>query len=341
MLAAFSERSLAEIERNHIADHLSCCSECRQILELAIPERELDAQSSLGPDLRGGWRGLRWGLATAATAALIFAGFIMYHQEKPHELGSTSGQHAEVARGGPDQLPIAQTFRRPTAPLPDRRDKTEAMRETGTPAHSGRPRPGAGKGADVSAAARTSGEFSGDGAAGFSTFSSDQLAQNEMQQLQPDNNVEVVKAKPVVPQSRTFAAAPASSSHTSPGLPDQAAHSAIWAVSYNGTLQRSFDAGRSWQPVRLRSNDAKQSEPVFATVTAFGSEVWAGGSAAVLFHSLDAGTTWQQVLPSAQVVPSGDITGVVFSGPQNGRFVTSAGETWTTSDGGQNWQKEK
>ena len=141
-----------------------------------------------------------------------------------------------------------------------------------------------------------------------------------------------------------------------------------WTISPTGGLHRSFDQGQTWQDVDVNANyppaagatslavvakttpakddvaDKKISQGpagplVFRAVTAMGPEVWAGGSSGVLYHSLDAGRHWTLVVPGGAAL-TGDIVGLEFPDPQHGKITTSTAEIWTTSDGGQTWQKQ-
>lgn len=107
-----------------------------------------------------------------------------------------------------------------------------------------------------------------------------------------------------------------------------------WTLSSDGTmLMRSYDAGRSWQTVAVAGN------VVFRSLAALGSEVWAGGVGGTLYHSSDAGQHWAQVKPTANgKLLTSDILHVEFTDAQHGKLSTASGETWTTDDGGQNWQ---
>ncbi len=109
-----------------------------------------------------------------------------------------------------------------------------------------------------------------------------------------------------------------------------------WSISQNGTVLRSLDAGKSWQPVPVSSNI------VFRAVCAIGSEVWAGGSGGALFHSSDGGATWKKVEPAADGKTLGtEIVAIDFSDQQHGKITTASHEFWTTSDGGQTWQRQE
>jgi photosystem II stability/assembly factor-like uncharacterized protein len=131
-----------------------------------------------------------------------------------------------------------------------------------------------------------------------------------------------------------------------------------WSISAEGSLQRSFDAGKTWVEVNpgevgskagnshtlaMKKKAAVQGSPhtVFRAVSAAGAEVWAGGSAAMLYHSVDSGLHWARVVPAESgVALTGDITSVEFSDPQHGRIATSAGEVWITADDGKTWHRQ-
>ena len=108
-----------------------------------------------------------------------------------------------------------------------------------------------------------------------------------------------------------------------------------WNLSSNGQLQRSIDSGKTWQPVATPAGAA------FRALSFNGPDIWVGGAAGLLYHSTDAGTHWELVKPAANDVSlSADIAAIAFTDPQHGKITTSNGETWTTSDGGQNWNHQ-
>jgi hypothetical protein len=154
---------------------------------------------------------------------------------------------------------------------------------------------------------------------------------------------------------------------------------ARWSIGDGGSLQRSFDGGRTWQGVsvsaksdlarfaaagvgekEIRSKDASNkaaaseeapskeqtsmasatANPVFHAVAVSGFEVWAGGSAGMLYHSADGGEHWARVVPSTPVASlQSDIVTLEFVDAQHGTITTSTSEVWTTADGGRSWQK--
>jgi Photosynthesis system II assembly factor YCF48/Putative zinc-finger len=107
-----------------------------------------------------------------------------------------------------------------------------------------------------------------------------------------------------------------------------------WTLSPKGAVQRSFDAGKTWQTISVNPGMA------FRALSAEGTQVWAGGNGGVLYHSADSGQTWVRVEPVASGQKlTGNITRIDFSDGQNGTVNTANGEAWSTSDGGQSWRR--
>jgi len=142
-----------------------------------------------------------------------------------------------------------------------------------------------------------------------------------------------------------------------PGSPsgDVSMHPAMWKIAA-GLLQRSVDAGQTWQ-ITLHSD-----RPLL-TYASRDQDVWAGGEAGALFHSADSGATWIQVQPSIKgQTLSSDITQIDISNSDvsnndflNGKnndkhyrsqnlehIVVSTGshEVWRSADGGKTWNKQ-
>ena len=70
VLAAFSERTLPEAERETVLAHLSACDRCREVLALIAPEEGPPRVAASAIVERAGfsWRALRWGALAAALA---------------------------------------------------------------------------------------------------------------------------------------------------------------------------------------------------------------------------------------------------------------------------------
>jgi Photosynthesis system II assembly factor YCF48 len=360
LLGAFAEQSLPQAERTHVVEHLANCAACREVVAWAQPESE--AAGSIAPVHSWvSWPVLRWGFAVGILV-LTSVGVWQYRQrQKKDLLVSTAPPQAEVAdssmqsssvpsvsSSGTPQSPAAQNGNQGIGnqdrvhvgkrPLASAEDASYAQK----PAISAKalaepPAPAGGElrsGMDAAVTARNQ--------------PPDQFTQGQagQTQYQTYTNTDVVKAKapvtePASGSPQAAVARPAIPLQTSPALMLRA--SPRWTVSVAGGLQRSFDAGKTWEDVTVNARDEQaQFKLVFRAVAAVGPEVWAGGSGAVLYHSVDSGNRWQQVHPLADGgTPAGDITRVEFTDPQNGKFATSAGELWTTSDDGQTWRKQR
>ncbi len=275
--------------------------------------------------------------------------------------GSGGGQAVLDQRASLSQQAAASPAPMPVAPRPEMRQQVAVG--------------GASESVEVEAAAGpVKTESASEGA-------QNQLAQNQSSpplQGRSVTNLDVVKAKDAVPgQAAGTAPAPALAPptmplQTSPALMARA--SPRWTVSSAGVLQRSFDAGKTWENVNPALNPAfvagraaaesvvtadqsgadknadkklqKAAVPtnfgsVFHAVAALGLDVWAGGSAGVLYHTADGGNRWIRVVPSsAGTALTGDIASIQFLDPQHGRIATSSGELWITSDAGQSWQRQ-
>lgn len=401
VLTAFAERSLADSERAPVLQHLAHCGDCREIVALALPAPELvDMNISTVPGrdwLR--WPILRWSVVAAGILAITSVGVLQlkYRQSAGGNLPSTlmarndaaiprndtaaAGKDPSASAAKPQpQAALPQTqqsenktgHEKPVRTSPSSRAGTTAATVAGTPALYAGPRSVVSGSSQMVAVQPEAAPASQNQLS--QNQPSDQLIQNRKQlplQNRSFTNSEVVKAKDAAPPQT----APGSSSQTlepsdisSPqAAPSPTRASAHWTISSAGTLQRSFDAGKTWEDVNLNadspagdSHAAKKQEknqqeknqkiqqptaqpnPVFLAVTAIDSEVWAGGSAATLFHSGDSGAHWTRVLPSsAGAVLTGDITTIEFPDQQHGRVRTSAGEVWDTADNGQTWSLQQ
>jgi hypothetical protein len=110
-----------------------------------------------------------------------------------------------------------------------------------------------------------------------------------------------------------------------------------WRLGANGILERSVDAGRSWQLVRLGAPVVK-----LRALSAVGPDIWAGGAGGALYHSADNGQTWARVtMKTGDVDLKTDIVRVEFTDAQHGVVTTSAGESWITENAGAGWAVQR
>ena len=108
-----------------------------------------------------------------------------------------------------------------------------------------------------------------------------------------------------------------------------------WTLSPDGVLERSMDAGRTWETISVPATSALRA------LAAVGPDIWVGGAAGALYHSSDMGRHWVAITPAADGKPlTADIIGVTFTDAAHGKLTTANEETWTTSDAGQSWQKK-
>jgi hypothetical protein len=108
---------------------------------------------------------------------------------------------------------------------------------------------------------------------------------------------------------------------------------AKWSLA-QGKLQRSVDAGATWQI-------ALQLQHPLLSFGVRGSDVWAGGQGGTLFHSTDSGSTWTMVQPSTKSEPlNSDIVAIEVRSPAEIVLSTSNNESWTTVDAGKTWDKK-
>ncbi len=106
----------------------------------------------------------------------------------------------------------------------------------------------------------------------------------------------------------------------------------LWRVSSSGELQQSTDSGHNWRTA-LGEHPSK-----FRSVASSGAIVWAGGEDGALWSSLNNGVTWRKSAPSVEGhSPRGNVDNIRLAAPKNVTFRTSAGETWSSTDGGLTW----
>jgi len=128
VLTAFAEQSLPKVERARVLDHLARCSDCREVVALALPATEDVGVVTLAP--RRGWLTwptLRWAFVAAGIMVIASFGVMRYRESaQPEQLSRYAAQKVEVARESPASVPV----RTSAAP--------EAKRETtlATPARS-------------------------------------------------------------------------------------------------------------------------------------------------------------------------------------------------------------
>jgi len=82
VLTAFAERSLPDLERAIVMEHLARCGDCREVVALALPE-SVPVTSEVAPSGGGwfAWPVLRWGFALAGVAVIASVGVMQYRRQ--------------------------------------------------------------------------------------------------------------------------------------------------------------------------------------------------------------------------------------------------------------------
>jgi photosynthesis system II assembly factor YCF48-like protein len=364
LLAAFAGHALPDADRGKLLQHLGACSDCREILYLAMPD-SAEAQRILSFKPKPLPRfALRWGTLAASVA---IAG--IFFVTGRHRIATTPQQKSTSASYAPSSAQIAKEKR--PAELDELRDG-RVMRETRTetktrPAakhmtaklqagltfdqseqvHFTAPvvranrddsKQDASRRKDKAAATTISGLVNSKSVTNAVTLdtpksanesvegSSESVAVAEPKQA----TAELQLKKSVGGMNRAESAAKVAG-----GADALALAAPQWTLSGNGEIQRSTDAGETWQKVAVASGT------VFRALSAVGTHVWAGGSAGVLYHSADSGQTWIRVEPVSDGHKlTADVTHIDFAEALNGTLNTASGEVWSTSDGGQSWHRK-
>jgi hypothetical protein len=124
VLTAFAERSLPELERAVVLEHMARCGDCRDIVALALPATESVQEVIIAaPSGWLTWPALRWGFVAAGVIAIASLGILQYqrHSQPSMMAYKVSAPDAAGKVAKNESLPL------PAAPAPvERRDKIEA-----------------------------------------------------------------------------------------------------------------------------------------------------------------------------------------------------------------------
>jgi hypothetical protein len=346
-LTAFMERSVSHAERTAVLEHLSQCSECRQVAAFAeapvtFPAVRLRSAHS--------WRPVfAWSMVAASV--LVVAAFLL--------LGRAN-QRKELAEAVRQSPLAAQDYSRSASPVTANTRTAETAREPGVTAgpsatdlneaSSNRVRANEANSKKTVNVLRNP-----DASSEVARDSQPQAMQAQAMQKIPAEKDELASpgiAAGAVSAKRQAAAPAANAAGNSatdmresfaPSVPNTAVPTSNiddryprWTLNSDGTLLRSLDTGASWQKISIPGNAA-----LLHSIATVGTEVWVGGAKGALYHSADEGGHWMQVNPArGGELLSDDVISIEFATAQRGKFVTSKQEVWTTADGGQSWSKK-
>jgi hypothetical protein len=135
LLAAFAENALQNEEREKLLEHVGACSDCRQILYLALPESaEAQRILSLNPNRRPALA-LRWGALVASLTILVVVLATRYQSHGPamqKAISPPAQIAAEKVPADMDQLRAQSAEPRNEVPV-RRRELPEAKHMTAKP----------------------------------------------------------------------------------------------------------------------------------------------------------------------------------------------------------------
>src|SRR5215467_7485537 len=267
LLSAFVERTLGDRERGAILNHLASCADCRDVVALAAP---LPDAAILSPEPKSvfRWPVLRW--ASVAAGIVVVAGavglyrvhapshtptqvavkvaesasakpgatapFLKPKSEEPTSQFSVPAASAIAAKPAAPQSPAEKrdelAFAKPV-PSPMRAESENEKKEE--PKHKLEVAPAA----DASVAETRTDELD------------DKVAQN-----QPSSDTYAARAKDgrsavATPSSGAVGNLMAKQAGAQPNLVTTRKAQALprWALTSDGTLERSIDSGKSWTPI--------------------------------------------------------------------------------------------
>lgn len=359
VLTAFAENTLAANERQQVIEHLSTCTDCRDIVFLAQPDA-VPTQAVLAPKPRRlTW--ITWASGAAVVVVVASAVLLQHEQvtktQMPVTVATTTTAEPEAKSAAPTATTAAAN------PTPAAKTRTAAPRQqTNLDAAKTKPADRILTGKDLSGNEEHAYMKAPIPAATPAPVATQQVIISEAapQQVQtgPEQrniagqaqprqglsntannaNIAIVndnlaKAEPAPPAKVAkkqradalqgtvtgYAATP-----TAAPVPAARAH---WQISAAGLLERSYTAD-NWTPV-LAETGAK-----FHVVSVIGNTVWAGGAHGALYVSHDGGATWNSVA----INTTATITSIHFSDDSQGTLETADGQVWKTSDGGRTWQ---
>src|ERR1017187_9805982 len=124
MLTAFAERSLPELERAVVLEHMARCGDCRDIVALALPATESVQEVVIAA--HSGWLtwpALRWGFVAAGVIAIASLGILQYQRHSQSSMTAYKASEPEAVA----KVAKNESLPTPAAPAPaERRDKIEA-----------------------------------------------------------------------------------------------------------------------------------------------------------------------------------------------------------------------
>lgn len=301
VLAAFAERSLHQREQTDILEHLAYCTECREVVVLALPA-QIDVAASSTAILPSGWLSwpvLRWG-AVAACVVVVGAAVTLHYE-------SLQTNRPAITVPVSDAVVVQD---KALATSPTEPENNAAQKAQPSSRNVAR----AGDSSYSAAPAQPSLEIPG--------RAKDESALSTQLKMPLNGGT---PNRQMMASSAMIARAAVIPTNVIPR----------WTLTSDGMLQRSIDSGKTWETILVASPGT------FRALTADGFDIWVGGAKGALYHSIDAGQHWMQVQPTADgEALSMDIIGIEFPDLMHGTLTTADKHIWITADAGQTWTRQ-
>jgi hypothetical protein len=347
LLSAFAEQTLLERERMTVSAHLAQCADCRESLALAGMAQPVAERVTAAPK-RHWFLEWRW-VGAAAVACCVMAVVLQYRVQPPavekakYTVASPVGaapvprpaqpaqqieaaqklkvEHLKKALELPPPPSLAQEQSPPTvmtqldSTTPER--NPAAVTPLEPPALSGQadilapsglePKAFRPETAETARAQKDIAAFQAKSGlrSGANAFAQGTVARTAVSRLSGPTVLWSINASPAT------------------------------AGNAHGVVERSLDAGKTWEVVPL-SDDVS-----FRIVVSAGSHVWAGGTSGALFHSADGGAHWERIIVSDEGDKlNGTIVNIDARDASLIKITTTSGARWISSDGGRQWKRE-
>jgi hypothetical protein len=127
LLTAFAEQSLPVPERTTVLQHLARCSECREVVALALPPTEAVTAAATSPARSGWltWPALRWGLVAAGVVIIASLGILRSRRIAAPSIAAYKGPEITIPEQRAQSSAPASTL--PAAPPAGSSDKSEKL----------------------------------------------------------------------------------------------------------------------------------------------------------------------------------------------------------------------
>jgi Photosynthesis system II assembly factor YCF48/Putative zinc-finger len=319
LLTAFAERSLGETERARVMEHVSRCSDCREVVALvALPIAEVAAVNVSVAPTRRRWFGgpvIRWGLAAAGIIAIASVGIVQYRQKQKSEILvstlTSSNDTSATADVAPSPSPAAPDTKEVLSPT-DKQRHTEVRKKAApsrtdnlfadrlvVPVNPALPKAQAMRGAAAGSASRGALGFASGGAgvvpkAAPPSSSGDTFAGSG--NLKNATPAETAKLAPNLSGGQA-GAPPSSSSQT---IEVESQGEAV-SASTESQVSDQLIENKKQQPLSYQSSPtvgvvaAKDAATAEASGMLRASPRWSIGADGALLRSFDAGKTWVDV----------------------------------------------